>query len=55
VVHVVDVLYAMNVIENKAVGDDGISIEFLKIFFEFIARTYRLDNANLQTVGSQVS
>jgi hypothetical protein len=36
-VHVVDVLYAMNGIKSKAVGDDGISIEILKMIFEFVA------------------
>jgi hypothetical protein len=36
-VHVVNVLYAMDGIKNKAVGDDGISIEFLKMIFEFVA------------------
>jgi hypothetical protein len=36
-VHVVDVLYAMNGIKSKAVGDNGISIEFLKMIFEFVA------------------
>jgi hypothetical protein len=35
--HVVDVLYAMNGIENKVVGVDGISIEFLKMMLGFVA------------------
>jgi hypothetical protein len=34
-VHVVDVLCAINGIKSKAVGDDDISIEFLKMIFEF--------------------
>jgi hypothetical protein len=32
-----DVLYAMNGIKSKAVGDDGFSVEFLKMIFEFVA------------------
>jgi hypothetical protein len=36
-VHVVDVLYAMNVIKSKIVGKYGISIEFPNMFFEFVA------------------
>jgi hypothetical protein len=35
-VHVVDVLYAMNGIKRKAVGDDGIFFEFLKMILEFV-------------------
>jgi hypothetical protein len=33
----VHVLYGMNGIKIKAVGNDGISIEFLKMIFEFVA------------------
>jgi hypothetical protein len=32
-----DVSYAMNGIKRKAIGDDGISVEFLKKIFEFVA------------------